>query len=162
MAIKDGKKIPRVVLKRLNAKGEIEDIDTVDYFRGRTVLLFGTPGAFTPTCAQKHLPDYIGQAEAIKASGVDEIVCVAVNDPYVMKQWADAARAEGKVTMLSDGNAKFTKALGLGMDIACYGMGYRCKRFSMIVENGIVRNLQVEKSIDDVGVTGAQACMVRY
>ncbi|MGZ9108954.1 MAG: redoxin family protein [Micavibrio sp.] len=160
MTIQTGDRIPDITLKILGASG-LEDIKTGDYFKGRKIVLFAVPGAFTPSCALKHLPGYINEANSIKAKGVDEIICLAVNDPFVMKHWGEVAGADGKVTMLPDGNGELTKALGLGMDGSGAGLGFRSKRFSMIVEDGIVKDLQVEEKASDVGVTGAESCAVR-
>ncbi len=160
MTIKVGDQIPNVKLKRLGAAG-LEDLETGAYFKGKKIVLFATPGAFTPSCAQKHLPGYVSNAEAIKASGVDEIICLSVNDPFVMKHWGDVAATEGKVTMLPDGNAEFVTALGLTFDGSGAGLNTRAKRFSMIVEDGKVMDLQVEDAPSDVELSGAEACMVR-
>lgn len=160
MTIQTGDRIPDITLKILGENG-MEDIKTGDYFKGRKIVLFAVPGAFTPSCALKHLPGYISEANSIKAKGVDEIICLAVNDPFVMKHWGEVAGADGKVTMLPDGNGELTKALGLGMDGSGAGLGFRSKRFSMIVEDGVVKDLQVEEKASDVGVTGAESCAVR-
>jgi peroxiredoxin len=160
MTIQTGDRIPDITLKILGENG-MEDIETGDYFKGRKIVLFAVPGAFTPSCALKHLPGYINEANSIKAKGVDEIICLAVNDPFVMKHWGEVAGADGKVTMLPDGNGELTKALGLGMDGSGAGLGFRSKRFSMIVEDGIVKDLQVEEKASDVSVTGAESCAVR-
>jgi len=160
MTIQTGDRIPDVTLKILGASG-MEEVHTGAYFKGRKIVLFAVPGAFTPTCAMKHLPGYIKDAGSIKAKGVDEIICLAVNDPFVMKHWGEVAGAEGKVTMLPDGNGEFTKALGLGMDGSGAGLGFRAKRFSMIVEDSIVKDLQVEEKASEVSVTGAESCAMR-
>lgn len=160
MTIKIGNTLPTVTLKRLGASG-MEELDTGTYFKGRKVVMFGTPGAFTPSCAQKHLPGYIGNADAIKAQGVDEIICVSVNDPFVMKQWGEVAGAAGKVTMLPDGNGAFATALGLTFDGSGAGLGTRAKRFSMIVTNGVVESLEVEDAPSNVELSGAEMCMIK-
>lgn len=160
MTIKQGDRIPSVKLKRLGPGG-MEEIDTAAYLKGKKVVIFAVPGAFTPTCAQKHLPSYVNNAAKIKAKGIDEIICIAVNDPFVMKHWGDTAGADGKVTMLPDGNAEFTKAVGLEMDGSGYGLGIRSKRYSMVVVDGIVKDLQVEPAAGDVSLSGAEACMAR-
>lgn len=159
MTIKTGDKIPAIVLKRLGANG-MEDLDIAAYLKGRKVVLFAVPGAFTPTCAQKHLPGYIQNAEQIKSQGVDEIICLAVNDPFVMKAWGESAGAEGKVTMMSDGNAALTRALGLEFDGSGAGLGTRSKRFVMTIDNGVVSDIQVEDKPGELNVTGAETCMV--
>jgi peroxiredoxin len=112
---------------------------------GRTVALFAVPGAFTPTCSAKHLPGFIEKADELAGKGVDEIVCVSVNDPFVMGAWGKSTGADGKITMLADGNGDFAKALGLTMDGSRFGMGLRSQRFSMLVKDGKVTELNVEE-----------------
>jgi len=160
MTIKAGDRIPSVKLKKLGAGG-MEEFDTAEAIKGKKVVLFGVPGAFTPACAQKHLPGYVQNAEAIKAKGVDEIICVAVNDPFVMQHWGETAHTEGKVTMWPDGNAAFADALGLTFDGAGAGLGKRFVRFAMIVNDGVIESLDVEEKPSDVELSGAQACMVK-
>ncbi len=157
MTIKVGDSVPAVKLKRLGAEG-FEDVDTGEFFKGRKVVLFSVPGAFTPTCSQEHLPGFVGKADDIKSKGVDEIVCLAVNDPFVMKVWGEQHNAEGKVSMLPDWDGSFTKAMGLDQDISVAGLGTRGKRFSMTVEDGVVRSLDVEEG-KGVTVSGADACL---
>lgn len=120
-------------------------VDTGSYFKGRKVVLVSVPGAFTPTCSARHLPGYVDQAEALKAKGVDEIACMAVNDAFVMNAWGKASGADGHVTMLADGNGTFAKSIGLEMDGSGFGMGLRSKRFSMLVDDGTVKSLYVEE-----------------
>lgn len=160
MSIRKDDRIPSVTLKKLGGDG-LEDINTADYFKGKKIVLFGVPGAFTPACAQKHLPGYVSEADNIKSKGIDEIVCVAVNDPFVMQHWGETAQAGGKVTMLPDGNGEFTKALGLSFDGSGFGLGMRAKRFSMIVEDGVVTDIQVEEKPGNVELTAAKACASR-
>lgn len=160
MTIKTGDSLPQITLKRFGENG-LEDISTASVFADKKVVLFGVPGAYTPSCAQKHLPGYVANADSIKAKGVDEIICVAVNDPFVMKAWGESAAAAGKVTMLPDWKAEFTGAMGLTFDASGAGLGTRAKRFSMIVENGIVRDIQVEETPSTVELSGAEACLVR-
>lgn len=112
--------------------------------RGKKVVLFGLPGAFTPTCSAKHVPSYLADYDALKAKGVDTIACMSVNDPFVMGAWGRELHADGKVRMLADGSAAYTKALGLELDLTARGMGIRCQRFSMLVDDGVVRTLNVE------------------
>ena len=141
--IKVGDKIPSTKLKHMTANGPAE-ISTDELFGGKKVVLFSVPGAFTPTCSARHLPSYVEKAEELKAKGVDEIACVAVNDAFVMQAWGESAGAEGKVTMLADGNGDFAEALGLTMDGSKFGMGKRGSRWSAIVDDGVVRELNVE------------------
>lgn len=157
MAIKVGDKIPSVTLKRLG-EGGMEDLNIADYIAKKKVVIFAVPGAFTPACSQKHLPGYIEHAKDIKAKGIDEIICIAVNDPFVMQHWGESAGAKGKVTMIPDGNGEFTKAVGLDFDGSGYGLATRSKRYSMVVENGKVTKLSVEEKPSDVELSGAQAC----
>jgi len=151
-----GDTIPAATLKRLGESG-IDDVATQDFFAGRKVVLFGVPGAFTPTCAKEHLPGYVQHAGDFKAKGVDEVVCMAVNDPFVMAHWAEQSGAGGKVTLLADGNGEFTKALGLEFDGSAVGLGTRCKRFSALVEDGTVKALNVEDNPGVVNVSGAES-----
>jgi peroxiredoxin len=153
--IKVGDKIPSATLRRMNDSG-IEEVQTSDYFAGRTIAMIGVPGAFTPTCSQQHLPGYIEKATDFKSKGVDEIACLSVNDPFVMQEWSKASGAEGKVTLLADGNGEFTKAMGLEFDGSGAGLGTRSKRFAMIVEDGVVKSLHVEDSPGALQVTGAE------
>lgn len=144
MSIKVGDRIPTVTLKHLTESG-MQEIGTEDLFKGRKVVLFAVPGAFTPTCSAKHLPGYVEQAEALKAKGVQEIVCMAVNDPFVMQAWGKANNVAGKITMLPDGNGTLTRALGLEMDGTAYNLGLRSQRFALVAEDGVVTGLYVEK-----------------
>jgi glutaredoxin/glutathione-dependent peroxiredoxin len=111
---------------------------------GKKVVIFGLPGAYTPTCSAKHVPGYIEHFDALKAKGVDEVVCMAVNDGFVMAAWGREQHATGKLRMLGDGSAAYTKALGLELDLTARGMGVRCQRFSMLVEDGVVKTLNIE------------------
>jgi peroxiredoxin len=142
MTIKIGDKIPSVMLKQLTANG-MQDISTDSVFGGKKVVMFAVPGAFTPTCSAKHLPGFIQHLNDFKAQGV-EVTCLSVNDPFVMKSWQEAHKADG-ITMLPDGNCSFTKALGLEMDGTAYGLGTRSQRFALYAENGVVKSLAVEK-----------------
>lgn len=142
MTIAVGETIPAATLTKVTEAGP-ERIDTAEYFKGRTVALFSVPGAFTPTCSARHLPGYVDKADELKSRGVDEIACTAVNDAFVMGAWAKSAGADA-VTMLSDGNGDFVTALGLSMDASGFGMGTRGQRFSMIVTDGVVKELNVE------------------
>ncbi|MCW8835050.1 MAG: peroxiredoxin [Rhodospirillales bacterium] len=144
MTIKQGDKIPAVTVKALGENG-LDEIDTGALFAGKKVALFSVPGAYTPTCSAKHLPSFVQNVAALKAKGIDEIICTSVNDPFVMKAWGKDQGVEGKVTMLPDGNADFVKALGLNFDGGGFGMGTRGQRFSMVVNNGVVEKLYIEE-----------------
>jgi peroxiredoxin len=144
VAIQVGERVPEGTLTQMTDKGPAP-VSTAELFGGKKVVLFAVPGAFTPTCSRQHLPGYVAQADKIKAKGVDTIACLAVNDVFVMDAWGKGAGAEGKVLMLADGNADYAKALGMDVDFGKFGMGLRCKRFSMVVEDGVVRSLNVEQ-----------------
>ena len=150
MTIKVGDRLPAGTLQ------EFHDVEkdgcsigpnpvTIDSLtRGTKVVIFGLPGAFTPTCSAKHVPSYINAYDKLKAKGVDEIACLSVNDPFVMGAWGRDQNAGGKVRMLADGSAEYTKALGLELDLTARGMGVRCQRFSMLVDDGVVKALNIE------------------
>jgi peroxiredoxin len=144
MAIKIGDALPVDIKLKELAEGGPKDVTVGEIFKGKKVVLFAVPGAFTPTCSMKHLPGFLEQASAIRAKGVDEIVCLAVNDAFVMGAWGKASNAQGKVRMLADGNAEFTKALGLALDASGFGMGTRSQRYALIAQDGKVRELFVE------------------
>ena len=144
MTIKVGDRIPSATLARASAEGP-QPVDTDAFFAGRKVALFSVPGAFTPTCSARHLPGFVERAAELKAKGVDEIACVSVNDAFVLQAWAAQAGAEGKVTMLADGNGDFAEALGLAADFSKFGMGKRGQRWSAIVDDGVVTELNVEE-----------------
>ncbi|MCZ6447325.1 MAG: peroxiredoxin, partial [Alphaproteobacteria bacterium] len=133
MTIGVGDKVPSVTIQHKTADG-IDQVSTDEFFAGRKVVLFAVPGAFTPTCSLKHLPGFIANADAILAKGVDEIACLAVNDAFVMDAWGADQGAAGKVTMLADGSAKLTQALGLDLDLVERGLGNRSQRYAMVVE----------------------------
>lgn len=153
--IKVGDKVPEGTLKRLGENG-IEDVPTKELFSGRKVVLFGVPGAFTPTCSKQHLPGYVQKADAFREKGVSTIACMAVNDPFVMKAWGESESANNKVLLLSDGNAELTKAMGLEFDGSGAGLGTRSKRFAMLVDDGVVKALEVEDSPGVVERSGAE------
>lgn len=144
MTIKVGDRLPEATLRTMTAEGP-QAKTTSDIFAGKTVALFAVPGAFTPTCSAKHLPGFRDQADALKAKGVDAVACVSVNDVYVMGAWAKDQGVGDKVTLLADGSGDFTRALGLEMDASKFGMGLRSKRYSMIVNDGVVESLNVEQ-----------------
>jgi peroxiredoxin len=140
MPIKEGDRIPSVTLKTTDMK----DITTDEIFGGKKVVIFAVPGAFTPTCSEQHLPGYIAHADAIRAKGVDDIVCVSVNDAFVMGAWGKDRGAGDAVTMIADGNGDLAKALGLDFDGSGIGFGVRSQRYAAIVEDGVVTKLAVE------------------
>jgi glutaredoxin/glutathione-dependent peroxiredoxin len=143
MSIATGDKLPAATLMKVGADGT-EPVTTDSFFAGRRVALFSVPGAFTPTCSAKHLPGFVEQAAALKAKGIDEIACTAVNDAFVMGAWGKSANAGDAVTMLADGNGDFAEAVGLTMDGSKFGMGTRGQRFAMVVNDGVVEQLFVE------------------
>jgi peroxiredoxin len=145
MSIKVGDKLPDATFRVLGPEGP-KPLTTSEVFSGKKVALFAVPGAFTPTCHQKHLPSFLSHIADFKKNGVDSIVCVAVNDPFVLDAWEAATSAKGKVQFLSDGNAEFTRKVGMDFDGSGYGLGIRSKRYSMLVENGVVKVLNVEDS----------------
>jgi peroxiredoxin len=158
MTIQVGDKLPAANLKQLTADG-IKDVSVGDLTSGKKVVLFAVPGAFTPTCSERHLPGFVEQADALKAKGVDTIACVAVNDPFVLSAWEKARNVGGKVTMLSDGNGDFTRALGLEFDGSGFGLGKRSRRYAMVVEDGTVKTLLVEEVPSQAELSSASAIL---
>jgi peroxiredoxin len=144
MTISVGDRLPKTTFIKATAEGP-QPVDSQDYFAGRRVALFSVPGAFTPTCSARHLPGFVDKAEEFRGKGVDEIACTAVNDAFVLQAWSESAGADGKVTMLADGNGDFIKAIGLEMDGSKFGLGQRGQRFSMVVNDGVVEQLNVEE-----------------
>ena len=142
MSIQEGDKLPEATLHTMQ-EGRPTPVTTADLFGGKKVVLFAVPGAFTPTCSQAHLPGYVVNADAIKGKGVDSIICLSVNDAFVMGAWGDSANAE-ELQMVGDGNGEFTQAIGLEMDGSGFGLGTRSQRYAMIVEDGTVTKLAVE------------------
>jgi len=140
-----GDRLPEATFRVLGDDG-IETLTTSDIFGGKKVVMFAVPGAFTPTCHLKHLPGFIESAEDFKRMGVDTVACVAVNDPFVLAAWAEKSGGKGKVTFLSDGNAEFTKKIGMDFDGSGIGLGIRSKRYAALVEDGVVKALNVEDS----------------
>jgi glutaredoxin/glutathione-dependent peroxiredoxin len=150
MTIKVGDKLPSGTLSEfIEIEGDgctvgPNEFKVDDLVKGRKVVIFGLPGAFTPTCSAKHVPGYVQNRDQLKAKGVDEVFCISVNDPFVMGAWARDQKSGGKVRMMGDGSATYTKALGLELDLTARGMGVRCQRFSMLVDNGVVKTLNIE------------------
>ncbi|MGG5818866.1 peroxiredoxin [Falsiroseomonas sp. HW251] len=144
MTIKAGDSIPSVKVMQATAEGP-KEVDTAELFKGRTVVLFGVPGAFTPTCSAKHLPGFVTQAAALKAKGVDTIACMSVNDAFVMGAWAKDQGITDEIVMLADGSANVTRALGLEMDLTARGLGVRSQRFALVAKDGKVAHVAVEQ-----------------
>jgi peroxiredoxin len=144
MTIKIGDKIPSVTLRYLTPEGP-KGVGSDEFFAGKRVVLFGLPGAFTRTCSERHLPSYVTHYAELKAKGVDTIACLAVNDPFVMGAWGKQHQADDKVVMLGDGSGDFTRAIGLELDRIKEAMGIRSQRYSMLVEDGVVKALHVEQ-----------------
>lgn len=153
MTISVGDKLPDVTLTKVGPDGP-EKVQSGEYFKGKTVALFSVPGAFTPTCSARHLPGYVDKAAELKAKGVDEIVATAVNDAFVMGAWKQSAGADD-VTMLADGNGEFADAVGLTQELSGFGMGKRGQRYSMVIEDGVVKALNVEQP-GDFSVSSAE------
>jgi peroxiredoxin len=158
MTIEVGQAVPPGMLKQMTSDG-IKDVDLSELLAGKRVILFGLPGAYTPVCTTQHLPGYIAEAEKLKAEGVAEIACISVNDPFVMSAWGKENGADDKVLMLCDADAKLTTSLGLDLDLGDFGLGTRSQRYSMVVENGVVTALNVEKSIFDHGASSASSLL---
>ena len=156
MTIAVGDKLPQTVFRVMTADGP-QPRSTDELFKGRKVVLFAVPGAFTPTCQNNHLPGYLKNAAAIKAKGVDAIAVTGVNDVFVMNAWCKANNAEGQIEFLADGNADFAKALGLSMDGSGFGLGTRSQRYSMIVNDGVVEAINVEDAPGKADISGADA-----
>jgi peroxiredoxin len=154
MSIAKGDRLPEATFRIMTEEG-IKTLTTKDIFAGKKVVLFAVPGAFTPTCHQKHLPGFIESAKKFKKAGVDAVACVAVNDPFVMAAWEKKSDGKGKVLFLSDGNAEFTKKVGMDFDGSGVGLGTRSKRYAMLVEDGVVKVLNIEDSPGVCGVSGA-------
>jgi peroxiredoxin len=158
MAIKVGDKVPSGTFGVMKSEGP-GSVTTEDLFKGKTVVLFSVPGAFTPTCSKTHLPSFVRNASALKAKGIDSIACMAVNDVFVMDAWGKSSGADGKVVMLADGNATYAKALGLDLDASGFGMGTRGQRFAMVVKDGVVQKLNVEPSAGQCTVSGGESIL---
>ena len=157
MTIQVGEQMPDGALGHMGPNGP-DTITTAELFGGKKVVLFSVPGAFTPTCSMKHLPGFVDHADAIKAKGADTIACIAVNDVFVMDAWGKSADAGDKVMMLADGNGDYTRALGLELDATGFGMGQRGQRFSIIVDDGVVTELNIEGP-GEFGVSTAETAL---
>ena len=158
MTIQVGDRLPAAKLRRATAEG-VQSVDLGEYTRGRKVVLFAVPGAFTPTCSEKHLPGFLESAEAIKGRGVAAIACIAVNDPFVLKAWEKVSGIDQKIDVLSDGNAEYTKSLGLDFDGSAAGLGTRSRRYAMVVDDGVVKSLLVEEVPSQAETSSARSVL---
>ena len=160
MTIKIGDRIPSgVTLRYLTPEG-VTAVSTDEFFKGKKVALFGLPGAYTRTCSQRHLPGYVQNSAALRQKGIDQIACISANDAFVMGAWGREHKADDKVVMLGDGSCEFTEAIGLTNDRREAGMGIRSQRYSMVVDDGVVKELNVEPS-GEYGVSSAEAMLQR-
>ena len=157
MTIKVGSEMPSGILRGMDSNG-VYTIKVDEYFKNKKIVLFSLPGAFTPTCSAKHLPGFVEYSSDIKNKGVDEIICIAVNDHFVMNAWEKDQNSKGKVTLLADGNGEYTEAMGLAMDRSNFGLGLRGKRFAMIAENNIITHLAVEEG-GEFNVSSAESIL---
>lgn len=158
MAISPGSPLPDAKFKAIKA-GKTTDMSTKDIFAGKSVVLFAVPGAFTPTCHLKHLPGFVAHLDDFAARGIDTVACLSVNDSYVMAEWAKGSGDGGRMLFLADGSGTFTKAIGLDKNLDQYGMGLRSSRYAMLVENGIVKVLNVEPNAGEATASGAEALL---
>jgi len=155
MTVKVGDKLPSVTFKSFSAAG-LNDVSTDEFFGGKRVLLFGIPGAFTPVCQGNHLPGYVEQAAAFKDKGIDVIACISINDTFVMKAFGEKVDPAGNVVMLADADGEFTDKIGLIADASSFGLGKRSERFAMLVDDGVVKVLEIEASFVDHKVSSAE------
>lgn len=162
MPINVGDKLPEARLTIMGPEGP-KQVTTAEVFGGKKVALFGVPGAYTPTCHKQHMPGFVANAPEFKNKGIDMIACTSVNDIFVLTQWAKDSGAEGNITMLSDGNAEFVRKIGLDIDLSARGLGVRSQRYSMIVDDGVVKVLNVEDAPpqhDKSSATSLLACQL--
>ncbi|MEZ5648444.1 MAG: peroxiredoxin [Alphaproteobacteria bacterium] len=158
MPIKVGDKIPSMKLNKLGPDG-MTQVSTDDIFKGKTVVMFGLPGAFTPVCSARHVPGYLEKMKELKDKGVDSVVCLSVNDPFVMKAWGEDQKVGDNIVMLPDGNAQLTKALGLDYDGSGFGLGTRSKRYALVAKDGVVKHLAVEAATGELDVSSAESIL---
>ncbi len=158
MSIQVGDSVPAGSFKQKTAEG-LEDISSDDLFKGKKVVLFSVPGAFTPTCSAKHLPGFVSQAAALKAKGVDTVACLSVNDAFVMDAWGQNQGVKDEVLMLADGSGDYTKVLGMELDLSGIGLGVRGQRFAMVVDDGKVTHLAVEPNPGELDVSSAESVL---
>jgi peroxiredoxin (alkyl hydroperoxide reductase subunit C) len=159
MTIAAGSKIPSVTIKQATPEGG-SDVDPAALFAGKKVIMFSLPGAFTPTCSQKHLPGYVKELPALKAKGIDIVACLSVNDAWVMKAWAEQHDALGKIVMLADGSALFSKALGIDLDLSKASMGIRCGRGVFVIDDGVVTSVDMEAA-GKFEVSNVESCLLK-
>jgi peroxiredoxin len=161
MTIKVGDRIPSVTFQWMGSESPIDVRSSTsdEIFKGKTVAVFGLPGAYTPVCSEEHLPGFVNHAEELKAKGVDTVACISVNDPFVMQAWAQDHNVSNKVMMLCDPKVEFTNAVGLCLDLSDFGLGDRSERYSMLVEDGVVKALNVEESILSCEASSADALL---
>lgn len=157
MTISVGDKVPSTTLYEMGGEGP-QGISTDDLFAGKKIALFAVPGAFTPTCSAQHVPGFLNNLDAIKAKGVDEVVCLAVNDVFVMSAWGKQQSTDSKIRMLADGSGDFTKAMGLEFDLSARGLGVRSRRYAMVVNDGTVELLNVEEG-PELSVSSAESVL---
>jgi peroxiredoxin len=155
MTISVGDRLPDVTFKIMTDDG-LSDMTTGDVFAGKKVVVFAVPGAFTPTCQAMHVPNFLGCLDAFKEKGVDTVACISVNDAFVLKEWAKKTAADGKILFLGDGNAEFTVAVGLDFDASGNGLGTRSKRYAMLVDDGVVKALNIEEAPKTVDASSAE------
>ena len=153
-----GSKVPAIPLARMG-KEVPEEVNLDKLSAGKRVVVFAVPGAFTPTCSKQHLPGYLEHADAFRAKGIDTIACVSVNDAFVMRAWGEKANAGDNVLLLADGNGDFTKAMGMELDGSAFGLGSRSKRYSMLIEDGVIKILNEEENASKAEASGAQALL---
>jgi glutaredoxin/glutathione-dependent peroxiredoxin len=155
MAIQVGDTLPNVTFTVMTADGP-KPITTADIFEGKKIALFAVPGAYTPTCHKAHMPGFVARVDELKAKGIDAVVCTAVNDIFVLTNWAKDTGSDGKITMLADGSADFAKTIGLEADLTKFGLGMRSKRYAMLVDDGVVKVVNVEEVPPNHGVSSAE------
>jgi glutaredoxin/glutathione-dependent peroxiredoxin len=155
MAIQVGDTLPNVTFTVMTADGP-KPVTTADIFEGKKIALFAVPGAYTPTCHKDHMPGFVERVDELKAKGIDAVVCTAVNDIFVLTNWAKDTGSDGKITMLADGSADFAKTIGLEADLTKFGLGMRSKRYAMLVDDGVVKVVNVEDLPPHHGVSSAE------
>jgi len=155
MPIKIGDALPAATFTDMTSEGP-KPVTTDEVFKGKKVALFAVPGAYTPTCDKQHMPGFVSRVAELKSKGIDAVVCTSVNDVFVLTNWAKDTGATGKITMLADGSADFAKAVGLDLDLTARGLGVRSKRYAMLLDNGVVKALNVEDAPPDHGVSSAE------